>query len=102
MLDLLRESGYRESPDRVTEEALRSYLERHPQVIESWVIESIDQRSSEGWFLLDPATANAGGLWVVGFHPSGQRTTFDNGALACAVFIKRYVQRLGNLADYAS
>lgn len=102
MFALLKESGYLEESAELTEEVLRGYLEAHPQAIEPWVIESLDQRSSECWYLLDPKNPEAGGVWVVGFYPGGPRKSYPSGAQACAAFIKRYVERLSGYAKNAS
>src|SRR3954465_8781711 len=76
MMDLLKESGYLENRSHVTEVLLQLYLNDHPEVIEAWLIESQDQRTSEGWYLLDPTAAEAGRGWIVGFYPGGTRKKY--------------------------
>ena len=102
MITLLKESGHLNSPGELTEEVLRQYIGAHPEVMESWIGLSQDQRTSESWYVLRPEWAESRGSWIVGFYPGGPSKSYSNGVDACAAFIKRYVDDLATHARNAS
>ena len=93
MAQLLERSGYLENHALVTEDSLAAYLRAHPELIESWALLSVDQRSSETWYLNAPHPAAPDTAWAVGFYPGPVPVTYSDGPSACAAFIIRYVEQ---------
>lgn len=89
MLRLLEETGYFRSSNSVTVQKLHDHFRAHPEDLDSWVLESYDNRSSPSWYIQEPDAPGAAGQWVVGFYPGDARDTFTDGAEACATFVKR-------------
>ncbi len=84
---LLSNSGYCNSPDRVTVEMLTIALQKHPESIESWLTWSDNKRSDSGWFF----RGNSFGGFEVGYFPPHEDrpiTEYADILLACANFIK--------------
>jgi hypothetical protein len=102
MLQLLAESGYLEHQSFVSVEVLSAYFAEHPETIDAWLLQSLDNRGSPSWYLLDPSAANAQGKWAVGFHPGERREYFERGEDACAVFVKNRLIQLSEYANVAS
>ena len=75
----------------VTEAVLRSVLASRPDLIESWLAYSEDQRSSDAWYFLSDQNAPRGSQWVVGRPSGGSSLLFQEAAAACAVFVARTV-----------
>jgi hypothetical protein len=87
MYTLLANSGYLESPESVSEEAILQELRVHPEYIQDWRIYSEDKRTT-GWYLMMPRAGRFG----VGFVPSAKDHAVDpliysDEAKACAAFI---------------
>jgi hypothetical protein len=99
MIALLQTSGYLRCPDAITEELLERTLLAQPELIEEWVLLSLDKRTSEGWYLLRPGTQSAGPNWEVGYHPRPGRQSFPNAARACAFFVKREVEQIRSFIE---
>ena len=102
MIKLLEESGHFKAPAQLTEDAVRRYIEAHPETIDLWASYSEDERASEFWYLLRPEYAESGGSWIVGFHPGGPRKRYSDGATACAAYIKRFIDDLAKYVKHAS
>lgn len=89
VLDLLRESGYLQSPAVLVQEledALRSY----PDLIDEWARLSEDKRTGSGWYIRRPGSQDA--EWIVGYYPRGREHRFSDRFKACAFFIKQEVE----------
>jgi hypothetical protein len=99
MLQLLAESGYLQNQSLVTVELLTAYFAEHPESIDAWLLQSLDNHGSPSWYLLDPSAANTQGKWAVGFYPGERREYFERGEDACAVFV---MNRLIQLSEYAN
>jgi hypothetical protein len=85
----------------VTEEALRTVLASRPDLIDSWLAYSDDQRSSDAWYFASKQVAPRGSQWVVGKLSGGTPLQFHEPAAACAAFVARtvgepYVVRSGH------
>ena len=89
----LEKSGYLENAEAISEEVLEEHLRSYPELIELWLLESGDQRSAEGWYLLSPGESQSR-RWVVGFYPKGVLCECDDGFRAGAIFIKRYADQM--------
>jgi hypothetical protein len=91
-LKLLRESGYYNMPDKITESVIQEALTRRPELVRDWQIYSEDKRCA-GWYW--QAGAQRG--YEVRFTPEAGKDTevllFRNEVSACAAFIKREVER---------
>lgn len=94
MLQLLAESGYLTHQSLVTVEVLSAYFAEHPESIDAWLLQSLDNHSSRSWYLLDPSAAKTQGKWVVGFLPGERRVYFERGEDACAVYVKNWLIQL--------
>jgi hypothetical protein len=93
MVTLLKKSGYLGNAESITEQLLTEYFEQHPDLIDAWVRNSEDTRSSPNWYLRKPTGPNE--QWVVGFFPDGTTHRFPQRAQACAFYVKRYLVNLG-------
>ena len=92
MITLFKESGYLRIAESITEQLLKEYFEQHPDLIDTWLRNSEDTRSSPSWYLRKPTGPNE--RWVVGFFPDGTTHRFVEGAQACAFYVKRYLETL--------
>jgi len=92
MITLLKESGYLRTAESITEQVLTEYFEQHPDLIDAWVRNSEDTRSSPNWYLREPTGPKE--QWVVGFFPDGTAHRFPKKAQACAFYVKRYLETL--------
>jgi len=88
-LTTLENSGYLANSGAISEEVIEEHLRCHPELIELWLLESGDQRSPEGWYLLSPDESQSR-RWVVGYYPKGILCELDDKFRACAIFVKRY------------
>lgn len=86
--DLLKETGYFEMHDQVSEESIHEPLAQQPECVDEWINYSEDKRSSTGWYLKQ----EGGGTYVVGYFAgkNGEHSKFRyaNRIAACAAFIK--------------
>ncbi len=93
---LVEESGYRETSNEITEHDLECFLRTHPDLVDSWLLYSMDQRSTPSWYIQEPLeNSSIGNEWIVGFMPRdvGSRKEiykFKDGFQACAFFIKKF------------
>ena len=92
MIALLKESGYLRIAESISEQLLKEYFEQHPDLINAWLSNSEDTRSSPNWYLRKPTGPNE--QWVVSFFPDGTTHRFVQGAQACAFYVKRYLETL--------
>lgn len=96
MLQLIEESGYVSDPTSVTSAALEEEFEHHPDLIDAWLIECGDTRSSVYPWLRPPAISKSE-KWVVGPCASAAEETweeFESGPKACASYVKLYLERM--------
>ena len=92
MVTLLKESGYPQIAESITEHLLEVYLEKHPDLIDAWVRNSEDTRGSPDWYLSKPTGSDK--QWIVGFFPDGPTRRFSQRGQACAFYVKRYLETL--------
>lgn len=101
--DLLKDSGYFEDYNDVTEVNIREQLKTHPEYCEQWIEWSENQRSDSGWYILQQDSNNH--IYIVGcFHSRDQITSkeFTDSIQAVAYFIKNqieYLRKLGDVSD---
>src|SRR5688572_6325992 len=88
MLDLVRDSGYLNNRDVISEPHLEQYFRMHRDAIDAWVLESMDNRGTPAWYLVAPS--NVEDRWTVGYvgenGPADRELLFSDGAKACASF----------------
>lgn len=89
---LLRDSGYTEIGDQVSEADIAAGLAQAPRCILDWMEYSSDKRSSGGWYVTELPDQR----YEVGHLSSGAptRITFANNVAAVAAFIKREIEFL--------
>lgn len=92
---LLRDSGYNEIYEQVSEDDIAASLAKAPNCISDWMEYSSDKRSSGGWYVTDLPDKR----YEVGHLLSGAptRMTFANDVAAVAAFIKREIEFLRTL-----
>lgn len=90
---LFQESGCASTLDAISAEMLAAHLRKHPELIDGWLLDSMDRRTGSGPYLEEPR--REGAPWIVGQYPEGTRTEYPDGASACAAFV---MQRLSELA----
>jgi len=94
MYSLMAESGYLDSPQGISEEAILQGLQEHPEFISDWKTYSEDKRTT-GWYFMEPSH----GRYGIGFISSGEKDRIEpiqytDEARACAAFI---VRELGHI-----
>ncbi len=99
MIGLLESSGYLSCPGVVAEELLERAFAGQPELIDAWVVESQNKRTSEGWYIRGIEESPGGAIWEVGYHPHGARRTFSNRARACAFYVKADVEHLRSIIE---
>jgi hypothetical protein len=83
--DLLQASGYLQSPETLTTDAVEAHLRKHPALIDAWTLYSLDKRYSPAWYLIEIHDS----LLELGYYPDGPRLCFTDRFKACAEFIVR-------------
>jgi len=93
MYSLLKESGYFEMYEQVSEADITEGLNKHPECINDWLMVSEDKRTSSGWCF----TQNGNEKYTVGYYPATANfrlTTYTDAKEACAAFIKREIENI--------
>ena len=85
-IQLVRKSGVADLGATFTTNALVPLLEGNSDLIESWLLWSMNKRVSSGWYF-----RRAQGAYVVGFYPNGEALRFEEASRGCAEFIIREV-----------
>jgi hypothetical protein len=90
---LLKEVGYFDIHDEVSENLIREALFLHPNCVNDWIRFSEDKRSSAGWYFQQNGTD-----YEVGFFSLNKNnispTKYSNSIEACAAFIKREIESI--------
>lgn len=95
MVALLKESGYTAIHTDITEKELSEYFRTHPDLIETWQLESDDKRTGEGWYIKEPGDSfTKSKQWVVGFYPNGETREFREAAEACGFYVKMEAEEI--------
>jgi hypothetical protein len=92
MGELLARSGYSLS-DEISDESIEEYLKSHPELVNSWLIESRNTRENPAWYIFPPKD---GSDWVVTHYPDASKHTFTDKFKACAFYVRVYVKQLGS------
>jgi len=92
---LLRDTGYFEMHDQITEANLFEALIQYPECINQWLSWSEDKRSNSGWYFKQ----SENGKYVVGYFPTKDGlkiNEYSEIAKACAAFIKHEIEDIRN------
>jgi hypothetical protein len=88
---LLKETGYFQNYEEVTESRILEALVKHPEHVSHWQGLSDDNRASSGWYFTEDNKR-----YLVGSFPrkeGEEPMQFADPKEACAVFIKRDIER---------
>jgi len=67
VVQLLKETGYLERPEMITEDEILKCLKQHPDLLDTWVLYSENQRIPEGWYIKTPVENDSSSItWKVG------------------------------------
>lgn len=91
---LLKETGYFDVHDKVTESTILQELINHLNCVERWLAWSENKRSANGWYFLKKDEDR----YVVGNIDShGKKSEyfeFDDVVKTCSIFIKREIETI--------
>jgi hypothetical protein len=90
---LLKESGYFELHNQISEANILDALTKHPKCVGKWLTWSADKRNSSGWYFKQ----DGNGKYIVGFFPSNENlkmTEYLDVKEACAAFVKREIENI--------
>ena len=97
VLSLLRQTGYFENHDQITEDLLREALRSDRHLCHEWLQFSENKRTESGWYFENRET----GGYVVGHFPEktggSQWLRYEDPIDGCAAFIKREVEDIRSL-----
>lgn len=95
MVALLKESGYTAIHTDITEKELSEYFRNNPDLIETWLLETDNKRTSVGWYIKEPGDSfTKSKQWVVGLYPTGEIKEFREAAEACGFYVKMEVEEI--------
>jgi hypothetical protein len=99
MVALLKKSGYTAIHSDITEKELSEYFRNHPDLLETWLMESDNKRTSAGWYIKEPGDSfTKSKLWVVGFYPDGETREFHEVAEACGFYVKMEAEEIRKIS----
>jgi hypothetical protein len=91
--DLLKESGYFELYNDISEKAIRIHLEKYPECVNEWMSYSEDKRCSSGYYLQKNEKK-----YIVGYlddkTKKQMKKEFTSETEACAVFIRKEIENI--------
>ena len=89
--ELVRQTGYLEVYDEISEAGIRDTLARYPECADQWISYSEDKRTTSGWYIKQEEDA-----YKVGYlSPKGAKEIeirYANRSDACAAFIKHELE----------
>jgi hypothetical protein len=95
------DTGYVTARDDISISDLETWFSNHPDQVLAWAMFSVDQRCTPTLVLA--TTRFPGDPWkVISVNPEGEIVEvreFVEGAQACAVFVKGYVEMLVDIAS---
>ena len=90
--------GFAEHRGAITVSEIADFLGKHPTLVDSWWLWSMDKRTDRGWFFSERALRFPWQpRWVVGYFPRTEgrpRRYFRDKTDACATFILREFEHL--------
>ena len=90
---LLKEVGYFDMYNEVSEDVIREALLLHPNCVNDWIRFSEDKRSSAGWYFQQNGIDYEVGFFSLNKNNIGP-TKYSNSIEACAAFIKREIESI--------
>jgi hypothetical protein len=92
MYEILKQTGYFELDNEVSETDIRKILARNPECVDEWISYSEDKRTSSGWYIKQEncTTYKVGCLLPKG--RKGIETIYGDRTDACAAFIKHELE----------
>lgn len=96
MYALLKETGYFEIFNKVTEGDIYNALNQHPSLVNEWMIWSENKQTSSGWYFMKEDNKDQ---HVVNYLPpkrGHEKLEFLDVKKACAAFIKREIEEIRN------
>jgi hypothetical protein len=87
---LLSRTGYSKA-EVISEESLEEYFKLHPELVNSWLLESKNTRGTPAWYL---QPTKSGSEWIVSHYPTEVKHTFPDRFKACAFYVRRFVMQL--------
>ena len=91
---LLKESGYFEIYEQVSETDIFEMLVQYPECIKQWLSFSEDKRSSSGWYFKQ----GDNGEYIVGIQGNVKTINYLDEVEACAAFIKREIEDIRKIS----
>jgi hypothetical protein len=92
VVSLLKDTGYFEAPDQLSQAEILKALTCHPKCVRDWLVYSEDKRTSEGWYFKRSDT----GDYVVGYYAGkmsdSRESKYNDRFGACAAFIKQEIE----------
>lgn len=88
-LQLIEESGYNAETKWLSVTKIIVYLRDKPELIEAWLLWSLDKRTSSGWCFREEPDG-----FTVAFYPDGLSRRFADQVEACAEFILQEVNSI--------
>jgi hypothetical protein len=99
MVVLLKKSGYVAFHTEITENKLSEYLRNHTDLIDTWITESDNKRTSAGWYIKEIEDRfKKSKIWTVGYYPNGKVREFSEGADACGFYVKMEVEEIRKIS----
>lgn len=91
-IDLIKNSGYVERSDEITEEIILKVLPKFPKAIVEWLKRSEDHRGDKGYYFVKHKNT-----YTVGYYDQIKNEviqTFKDANKGCAFFIKKEAEKL--------
>lgn len=90
IFSLLKETGYFELYNQISEAEIFDLVIQYPECIEYWLNWSENKRVNAGWYFKQ----NDDGEYIVGYFPPKSKldTCYTNINEACAAFIKKEIE----------
>jgi len=90
---LLKESGYFETFDKITENNIANKLQASIEIINDWILWSENKRSSSGWAFFESNNKH----YIVEYISNGTKSDtheYSDKRIAYAAFIKREIESI--------
>lgn len=93
VLDLLKESGYLNTQEEISQEDIINLLDKEPRYISDWIGYSHNKRAPEGWYIIEKNNH-----YIVGFlskdNNKREEFHFQNSSDALAFFIYKEINNI--------
>lgn len=93
MFSLLKESGYFELYELISETDIEKALSLYPECINEWLIWSENKRTGSGWYITQSENKN----YLVGYYADADNIKtieYTNAIEACSAFIMQEVEAI--------